>query len=63
MEESKCCHGHCHETNGVKSKLFLIALTIVLLIGAVLIEKNFSLPTWQLLLVYLVPYLLVGHET
>lgn len=63
MEEKKCCHEHCHEENGVKSKLLLIALTIVLLIGAVLVERNFSLPTWQLLLVYLVPYLLVGHET
>jgi Cd2+/Zn2+-exporting ATPase len=27
------------------------------------IEKNFALPTWQLLLVYLIPYLLIGHET
>jgi cation transport ATPase len=30
---------------------------------AVLIEKNTALPTWQLLLVYLVPYLMIGHET
>ena len=28
-----------------------------------MIEKNFALPTWQLLLVYLIPYLLIGHET
>lgn len=63
MEESKCCHEHCHEEKGVKSKLLLIVLTIVLLIGAVFVEKNLSLPTWQLLLIYLVPYLLVGHET
>ena len=28
-----------------------------------IIEKRCSLPTWQLLLVYLVPYLLVGFET
>ena len=26
-------------------------------------EKTCSLPTWQLLLVYLVPYLLIGHDT
>ncbi len=38
-------------------------MTVLLLIGAVVIEKNCSLSTWQLLLVYLVPYLLVGHET
>ena len=31
--------------------------------AAVIIEKNSNLPTWQLLLVYLVPYLLIGHDT
>ena len=41
----------------------LIGITVVLLIAAVLIERNLNLPTWQLLLVYLVPYLLIGHET
>ncbi|MBQ9186237.1 MAG: cadmium-translocating P-type ATPase [Prevotella sp.] len=40
-----------------------ILAAAVLLIVAVVIEKSLSLPTWQLLLVYLVPYLLVGHET
>jgi Cd2+/Zn2+-exporting ATPase len=34
-----------------------------LLIAAVVIEKNLSLETWQLLLVYLIPYLIIGHET
>ena len=58
-------HHHHHEEGeeGLKGKIILIAVTIVLLIGAVLIEKNFNLPTWQLLLIYLVPYLLVGHDT
>ena len=41
----------------------MIAVTVVLLIAAVIIEKNCQLPTWQLLLVYLVPYLLIGHDT
>jgi len=41
----------------------LIALTAVLLAGAVAIEHYLDLPAWQLLLVYLVPYLLIGHET
>ena len=41
----------------------LIGITVVLLIAAVLIERNLNLSTWQLLLVYLVPYLLIGHET
>lgn len=41
----------------------LIAATVFLLIGAVVVEHNTSLVTWQLLLVYLVPYLLIGHDT
>lgn len=41
----------------------LIATAVVLLLVAVWVEHTFSLPTWQLLLVYLVPYLLIGHET
>ena len=41
----------------------LIIVTTVLLVAAVIIEKNFQLATWKLLLVYLVPYLLIGHDT
>ena len=48
---------------GMKSKIILLVMTVVLLIGAVLIEKNCNLEVWQLLLVYLIPYLLVGHDT
>ena len=44
-------------------KLTVICLTALLLAGAVFIEKNCDLPTWQMLLVYLVPYLLIGHGT
>ena len=40
-----------------------IIITVVLLIAAVLIEKHTALTTWQLLLVYLVPYLLIGFDT
>ena len=58
-----CHHHHHHEEGGLKSKLFLIGATIILLIIAVFIEKEYSLATWQLLLVYLIPYLLIGHET
>ncbi|MBV3428131.1 HAD-IC family P-type ATPase [Prevotella copri] len=47
----------------MKSKLYLIGVTIILLIVAVFIEKHYDLATWQLLLVYLIPYLLIGHET
>ena len=41
----------------------LIAATAILLVAAVIIEHTWTLPTWQLLLIYLIPYLLVGHET
>ena len=55
----------------MKKQLWLIIATVVLLIIAVLIEHNtihcslftIHLTKWQLLLVYLVPYLLIGHET
>ena len=66
MEEKKNKHEHehhHHEHGGLKSRLYLIAVTVVLLIIAVCIERNFNLATWQLLLVYLIPYLLIGHET
>ena len=59
--EHECCE-HEHE-HSLKEQLTLIIITAILLIGAVVIEKNFLLSVWQLLLVYLVPYLLIGHET
>ena len=56
-------HHHEQEEGGLKQKLILIAVTAVLLAAAVLIEKKCSLAIWQLLLVYLVPYLLIGFDT
>lgn len=47
----------------MKKQLWLIGITVVLLIAAVLVEKYLNLQTWQLLLVYLVPYLIIGHDT
>ena len=47
----------------MRRRIILIAASAVLLAGAVLIEKHCTLPTWQLLLVYLIPYLLVGAPT
>ena len=47
----------------MREQIVKIAVTVVLLIAAVLIEKHTSLTTWQLLLVYLVPYLLIGFDT
>lgn len=47
----------------MKGRIILIAVTAVLLAAAVAVEKTCGLATWQLLLVYLVPYLLVGFGT
>ena len=78
MGKCKCCHthehshghehghDHHHHEHGegrLRGKLLLLAATVFLLIGAVVVEHNTSLATWQLLLVYLVPYLLIGHDT
>ena len=61
----ECCeheHEHHHE-HSLKRQLGLIIATAILLVVAVVIEKQLDLPKWQLLLVYLVPYLLIGHDT
>ena len=55
-------HEHHHE-HSLRGQLLLIAATAVLLSAAVWVEHTFSLPAWQLLLVYLIPYLLIGHDT
>jgi len=64
----ECCshehhHEHHHHHDGLRHQLVRIVVTTVLLIAAVIVEKYVPLPTWQLLLVYLVPYLLIGHDT
>ena len=65
-------HEHHHHEHSLKKQLWLIIITIVLLIIAVLLEHgqfSYLLPLtshlskFQLLLVYLVPYLIIGHET
>lgn len=66
-----CCHksGHqhddCHEGehNELRSKLLLISATIILLGAAMAIEHLCHMAIWQLLLVYLVPYIIIGHDT
>ena len=45
-----------------KKKLWRIIAAAVLLAGAFAVEKTASLPVWQLLLIYLIPYLLVGYD-
>ena len=67
--EHECCghehhHDHEHHHEGsLKGSIVKIAVTVVLLVAAVIIEKKCDLPTWQLLLVYLVPYLIIGFDT
>ena len=56
-------HEHHHEEHSLKGQLWLIGITVVLLVIAVLIERGSGLSKWQLLLVYLVPYLIIGHDT
>ena len=76
--EKHCCHdhheghehhhheGHEHhhdEEMSTRARLTLIIISAVLLGAAVFIEHSTQLPMWQLLLVYLVPYLVAGFGT
>ena len=67
--QHECCkhqHEHKHEhhhEHSLSKQLWLIGITVILLIMAVAVEKTLNLPKWQLLMVYLVPYLLIGHDT
>lgn len=45
-----------------KKKLLRIVVAALLLAGAFAVEKTTSLPVWQLLLIYLMPYLIVGYD-
>ena len=57
-------HEHHHEHGELHGQLWQIGIAAVLLVAAVMVEKCFpGLTTWQLLLVYLVPYLVAGHCT
>ena len=62
-----CCHEHGgeheNEHGGLKSRMVVIAVTAVLLVVCMVIERNADLAVWQLLLIYLVPYLVAGWGT
>ncbi len=56
-------HHHGEEEGGVRKSIIKIVSAAVLLAAAVIIEKNTDWATWQYLLLYLVPYLIVGWDT
>ena len=61
-----CCehheHEHHHHEEGHGS-LIKVIVAALLLVAAWLIEHFCHLATWQLLLIYLIPYLIVGWDT
>lgn len=57
------CHCHHHHHGSGRGKVLQIVLSALLLVGAVVVEKNCALSVWQLLLIYMVPYLLAGYAT
>ena len=72
--EECCSHEHCgledggHEHHhrhdeGLKKQIIKIVIAALLLVAAVIVEKTCGLAKWQLLLVYLVPYLFIGLDT
>ena len=65
--EHELHHGHHHEHHhdhaGIKGQLARIIVSTSLLLAAYIIERHANLAAWQLLLVYLVPYLAAGGDT
>ncbi|MBQ3873568.1 MAG: cadmium-translocating P-type ATPase [Bacteroidales bacterium] len=59
MEE----HHHHHEEEEGHGRLVRIIVAAVLLVAAIIIEKKTDWETWQYLLLFLVPYLIVGGDT
>ena len=56
-------HHHHHDEEEGHGRLTKIIVAAVLLVVAVIIEKKTDLATWQYLLLFLVPYLVVGWDT
>ena len=54
---------HCEEHSEAKERVVKILIAAILLVVAMVVEKFCHLTMWQLLLIYLVPYLVVGYET
>ena len=56
-------HEHHHEDHELRETIVKLVAAAVLLVGCIIIEKNTAWKTWQYLLIYLIPYLIVGWET
>ena len=56
-------HHHHHEEGGTKEAVIRIVAATLLLIAASLLTKHVAMPLWGQLLVFLVPYLIVGWDT
>ena len=69
--ENECCnhehhhehHHHHEEEEECRGRIIKIILATVLLIAAAIIERKTNWADWQYLLLFLVPYLIVGWET
>ena len=56
-------HEHHHEEGGAREGIIRIAVSTVLLVAAIIITNSTSLPLWQQLLIFAVPYLTAGWDT
>ncbi len=56
-------HEHNHEDHELRENIIKLVAAAVLLVGCIFIEKHTAWKTWQYLLIYLIPYLIVGWET
>ena len=56
-------HEHHHEEGGPREAIIRIAAATVLLIGASILTEHVAMPLWAQLLVFLVPYFIVGWDT
>lgn len=56
-------HHHHHEEGGTKEAVIRIVAATVLLIGASVLTEHVAMPLWAQLLVFLVPYFIVGWDT
>ncbi|MBO4232584.1 MAG: HAD-IC family P-type ATPase, partial [Bacteroidales bacterium] len=67
-KKENCCeedhHHHHHDGHGhFGGAVLRIVAAVCLLVAAVVVEKCLQLAVWQLLLIYLVPYLVIGFPT